>query len=180
MKRKIIFIGGIHGVGKSTLCVKISNLMKIESYSASSLIKSVSDLNFPSDKKIKGINRNQNLLISAIDKYIDPNRYCLLDGHFCLLNQNGEVTNVPIATFANLSPAAILVLTNDPKIIYSQIKDRDNNEMEIENISSFQEKELEQSKLVSQFLNIPWLSENPTEGVSNIHSFINDIIEADS
>jgi len=90
MTRKIIFIGGIHGVGKSTLRKKITNVMDIQSYSASSLIKSVSDLNFPSDKKIKGINKNQDLLIDAVDKYIDPNRYCLLDGHFCLLNQNGD------------------------------------------------------------------------------------------
>lgn len=182
MTRKIIFIGGIHGVGKSTLCAKISDSLKIKSYSASSLIKSVSDLNFPSDKKITGINKNQDLLITAIDKYIDPNSCCLLDGHFCLLNQHGEVTDIPKTTFTNLSPAAILVLTNDPKNIYSQIKNRDGNEMEmeIENIFSFQEKELEQSKLVSQMLNIPWLSENPAKETSHIQSFISDIVGADS
>ncbi len=179
MTRKIIFIGGIHGVGKSTLCAEISNFMGIQSYSASSLIKSVSDTNFPSDKKTKGINNNQSLLIDAVDKHIDPNKYCLLDGHFCLLNQNGEVTDIPIPTFTDLSPAAILVLTNDPKIIYSRIKDRDGNEMEIKNISSFQEKELEQSKLVSHFLNIPWLSENPVKGTFQIESFISSVVKDD-
>lgn len=179
MIRKIIFIGGIHGVGKSTLCTKISNSLKIKSYSASSLIKSVSDLKFPLDKKINGINRNQDLLITAVDKYIDPNSYCLLDGHFCLLNRNGEVTDIPIATFTNLSPAAILVLMNDSKKIYSQIKNRDGNEMEIGTISSFQEKEVEQSKLVSQVLNIPWLSESSVKGASQVQSFIRGIVEAD-
>ena len=115
MIRKIIFIGGIHGVGKSTVCTKISDSLKIKSYSASSLIKSVSGLTFPSDKKIKGINKNQDLLITAVDKYIDPNIYCLLDGHFCLLDQNGEITDIPIATFTNLSPSAILVLMSFPQ-----------------------------------------------------------------
>lgn len=35
----IIFIAGIHGVGKSTLCKKLSSRYNIEHYSASELIK---------------------------------------------------------------------------------------------------------------------------------------------
>ena len=180
MTRNIIFIGGIHGVGKSTLCTKISDFLDIESYSASKLIKSVSNLEFPSDKKIKGINKNQDLLITAVEEYINPDNYCLLDGHFCLLNQNGEVSDIPLTTFTNLSPAAIIVLTNEPNIIYNQIKDRDGNEMNIENITSFQDRELEHSKLVSQTLNIPWITENPVKGLPHIQSFISDMMGKNS
>ncbi len=180
MTRKIIFIGGIHGVGKSTLCAKISDHMVIKSYSASNLIKSVSNIEFPSDKKIEGINKNQDLLIYAVDKYIDPDCYCLLDGHFCLLNKDGEVSSIPMTTFSNLSPAAIIVLTNDTNIIYSQIKSRDNNEMDVKSISYFQDREIEQSKLVSQSLDIPWVSENPIKGISHIQSFVRDVIGVDS
>ncbi len=40
MKQKdIVFVGGIHGVGKSTLCSKFNNLLGISHYSASDLIK---------------------------------------------------------------------------------------------------------------------------------------------
>lgn len=180
MSRKIIFIGGIHGVGKSTLCTKISDLMDIKSYSASKLIKSVSDLEFPTDKKIKGINKNQGLLIAAVEKHIDPNNYCLLDGHFCLLNQDGKVSDIPITTFTDLSPAAIIVLTNEPDIIYTQIKDRDGNEMDIKNISLFQDREIKQAKLASQSLNIPWVTENPVKGIPRIQSFISAILGEES
>ena len=85
-----------------------------------------------------------------------------------------------ISTFSNLSPAAIIVLMNDPNIIYSQIKSRDHNEMDVKSISYFQDREIEQSKLVSQSLNIPWVSENPIKGVSHIRLFVRDVIGADS
>ena len=38
MSKKIIFIAGSYGVGKTTLCNQISKVMKIPSYSASDLI----------------------------------------------------------------------------------------------------------------------------------------------
>ncbi|MGB1188254.1 MAG: ATP-binding protein [Cycloclasticus pugetii] len=180
MTRKIIFIGGIHGVGKSTLCTKIFDLLGIKSYSASKLIQSVSNLEFPLDKKIQGINKNQDLLITAVEEHVNPNIYCLLDGHFCLLNQNGEVSDIPLTTFTELSPAATIVLTNEPGTIYTQIKDRDGTEMDIKKITAFQDRELEYSKLVSQALNIPWLTDNPVRGVSHIQSFINDVIREDT
>lgn len=38
MKRQIIFVGGIHGVGKTTLCKKIESRYNMEHFSASNLI----------------------------------------------------------------------------------------------------------------------------------------------
>ena len=38
MKRQIIFVSGVHGVGKTTLCKKIASRYKIEHFSASNLI----------------------------------------------------------------------------------------------------------------------------------------------
>ena len=177
MGRKIIFIGGVHGVGKTTLCTKICDSLNINHYSASDLIKKVSKLEFPSDKRINGIKKNQDSLITAVDMHIDPDIVCLLDGHFCLLNEYGKVTEVPITTFTDLSPLAIVVLTDKPGSIISRIKTRDDNEMNAEDISAFQERELEHSKRVSKLLDIPWLSANPIEDMSQINTFISDIVE---
>ena len=52
--------------------------------------------------------------------------------------------------------------------------------MDIKKITAFQDRELEYSKLVSQALNIPWLTDNPVRGVSHIQSFINDVIREDT
>jgi len=178
MKRKIIFIGGVHGVGKTTLCTKLCDSMNMKHYSASDLIKKISNIKFSEDKKVKGIEKNQDTLITAVNNYIDPESFCFLDGHFCLLNEHGKVIEIPIPTFTELKPAAIVVLKGNPESIFLRMKNRDGNEMDVEDISIFQEKELEYSQRISKLLEIPWFTEDPIDGTDRIKSFIKDIVEA--
>ena len=110
MKRKIIFIGGVHGVGKTSMCTKVCDVLGIEHYSASNLIKKVKRVTFPTNKHIAGIEENQDSLITAVERYISGQTVCLLDGHFCLLDERGNVVPVPISTFSSLSPIAIEVI----------------------------------------------------------------------
>ena len=96
MKHKIIFLGGVHGVGKTSLCNKMCEELSIEGYSASNLIKRVKNVKFPTNKHSEEINGNQDTLIVAVNKYIRCKTACLLDGHFCLLNEKVRAFGVVV------------------------------------------------------------------------------------
>lgn len=58
----MIFIGGIHGVGKTFFCKRIKDEMNISTYSASQLILKKKRQNFSADKFASNIEGNQSYL----------------------------------------------------------------------------------------------------------------------
>lgn len=176
MKHRIIFVGGVHGVGKTSLCNKVCEELNIGHYSASDLIKKVKNVEFPINKRIKGIEENQDSLIVAVDKCIECETVCLLDGHFCLLDSDGKVIDIPMSTFLSLSPIAIIVLNDEPNNIYSRIKDRDGEKTGIDDLAIFQENEIKYSKSVSEALEVPYLLANPFADSEIIKNFISTLI----
>ena len=176
MIRKIIFIGGIHGVGKTSLCNKLCDELSIECYSASDLIKKVKKVKFPTNKHIEGINKNQDSLIVAVDKFISCKTTCLLDGHFYLLDEKGKVVQIPMSTFSSLSPIAIIVLNDEPSRILKRIQNRDGNIFDVNDIGAFQENEIMHSKLVSGSLGVPYLLANPFAEGKAVKQFVRNLI----
>ena len=59
----MVFIGGVHGAGKTRFCQEASNLIGLPSYSASTLISDRKGMIFPASKNIQGIDENQLFLI---------------------------------------------------------------------------------------------------------------------
>lgn len=176
MKHKIIFLGGVHGVGKTSLCNKMCEELSIEGYSASNLIKRVKNVKFPTNKHSEEINGNQDTLIVAVNKYIRCKTACLLDGHFCLLNEKGVVIQIPASTFSSLSPIAIIVLSDEPSSIHKRVQNRDGNVFEVDNIAAFQEREIMYSKIVSVSLGVPYLLANPFAEEEKIKDFLRNLI----
>ena len=177
MHHKIIFIAGVHGIGKSTLCKSVCSKFHVIHHSASELITKYSHIEFQSNARVKNINRNQHALIGAINKYLDTNKEYLLDGHFCLPDQDGEITEIPLSTFRAISPMAIILLHDNPSNIYSRLKDRNREEWDLDLLSSFQEQELHYSRSVATKLDIPSLRANPFTDREIIHEFIANLLE---
>ena len=121
----MIFISGVHGVGKSYFCNLVKEATGIACFSASSLISERKEHDFPADKRVTDIDENQTHLLAAVDELRTDHGEFLLDGHFCLLNKTGEITRVPIETFTSLKPDAIILLTEKPEIIAERRKERD-------------------------------------------------------
>ena len=66
MKNDIIFIGGIHGVGKGTLCERIESELGIVHLSASEVLK-WKDFNVDSsDKRVADIDATQDRLLKNL------------------------------------------------------------------------------------------------------------------
>ena len=121
----VIFISGVHGVGKSYFCNQIKSEIGIETYTASELISAEKSEIFSENKLSKDIEDNQHYLLNAIQRLNSAVNKYLLDGHFCLLNSKGEITRINLNTFIKLNPKAIILLTEKPEVIVERRKIRD-------------------------------------------------------
>lgn len=137
----MIFISGVHGVGKSYFCNLVKKTTGIETYSASTLIAEKKQSGFAKDKLILDIDDNQQYLLLAVDEIKNAGKNFILDGHFCLLNASGDVQRIAYNTFTMLKPDAIILLTERPDVIVSRRRERDNIEVTTQSIENFQQEE---------------------------------------
>lgn len=163
----MIFISGVHGVGKSYFCEVVRDALGFDTYSASSLIAERKKAGFPSDKLIPDIDINQQYLLAAIQELNSASPLYLLDGHFCLLNAHGNITRIPTETFIALNPDAIVLLTEKPSVIVQRRRERDGVEHNENDIRRFQDEEITYSKEIAERFGIPiWIS-NGSEGLND-------------
>lgn len=152
----MIFVGGIHGVGKTFFCSKLSDILGIPHYSSSELISISKKERFGSSKETKEINRNQGFLFNALDSLNLKGKNFVLDGHFCLLSKDDMITKIPLDTFYKLSPGSVVLLKGSPELVAQRLFNRDRREYNPEFLGQFQNEELTYAKTVSTLLNIPF------------------------
>lgn len=174
--KNIIFIGGIHGVGKTTLSKKISEELSLKRYSASELIARLRSENVTIDKRVNNVAENQNLLLEAIKKYLNAEEYYLLDGHFCLLNSFGKITRIGIDTFRDLGLNSIMVLVDEGAEILKRLTARDNIKYDLTLLKEFQEEEISYAKEVAKDIGIEYKIINVKSNTNEMLTFIKNII----
>ena len=145
----MIFISGVHGVGKSYFCDMVKAATGIESYSASTLITQKKHSGFAKDKLIPDIDDNQQYLLQAVNELKGSGQNFILDGHFCLLNATGDITRIPYDTFTSLKPDAIILLTEKSEVIAARRRERDGIGASIQEIEAFQQEECAYAKEVA-------------------------------
>lgn len=151
----MIFISGVHGVGKSYFCNIVKERTGIESYSASKLITERKRQGFPASKLIPDIDENQQYLLDAVAELRSSGKEFIIDGHFCLLNEEGSITRIGLDTFTTLNPDAIILLTEEPEIIARRRKGRDGIDHPVKEIRAFQDEERLYAEEVSKLLGVP-------------------------
>lgn len=157
MFQNIIFLGGIHGVGKGTLCSKVKKVLEIEHLSASELLK-WAEVNADSKNKlVADIPSMQDRLILGLHQRVEQNRKYLLDGHFCLFDSQGKVEHVPFDTFSKIDPILISVLIAEPEAIVQRLTERDRKAYDLQLIRQMQEEEITYGKWVADQLKKPFL-----------------------
>ena len=155
MNKGIIFIGGVHGVGKGTLCKRLASDLKITHLSASEVLK-WSDFNTDSsNKQVADIAATQDRLLMNLGKLIQPNETYLLDGHFCLLNKGGKIEKVPNEVFVGINPKKIVVICENPEIICEHLFQRDGKNYDVSQIKQMQIIEREHAQHIAELLRIP-------------------------
>lgn len=159
----IAFIGGIHGVGKSTICQHICSNLNFEYFSASELIKWAEINEDPKNKLVQNIPETQNRLIVGLKNIVQKNKNYLLDGHYCLLNSNNEVVKVPLDTFKRINPFSLSLILGDISEIKQRLESRDNKPYDYHLLENLQSEELSYAKYVSKVLGISLNVGMPTD-----------------
>jgi adenylate kinase len=159
----IIFIGGIHGVGKTDFSAKASKALDIPCLSASKLIADQRNAPAAINKRVQSVEKNQNALITAIESQNIRGKNFLLDGHFCVFDSTDFVKKVPFGTFRTLAPVAIIVLHDDVDRIRERLQKRDKRTFSTELLNRLQETELEYANEVCNLLKIPMCQARTSE-----------------
>lgn len=105
-----IFVAGTYGVGKSTLCNKLSTALKIPDFSAGDLISAVNGETYGANKVVRDKDANQNILASQVKQLLKSTPNIILAGHFCIFDINGNVDTLPSRVFYDLEIETILLL----------------------------------------------------------------------
>ena len=119
---RIIFIGGIHGVGKGRICQELCEDETIQYLSASKLIKWEQVSPDVKNKKVTDIPDTQRRLINALKLICQSGKTYLLDGHNCLLDSNSTVNKIVKEVFSVISPDFLLVVSEEPEVVIQRLK----------------------------------------------------------
>jgi len=160
---KILFVGGIHGVGKSGLSNVATKELGIPRLSASELITQQTKAPAALNKRVQDVEKNQDALIAAIESISIKNPKFLLDGHFCVFDSSDTVRRIPLETFKTLGPIAVIVFFDDIDLIQERIRVRDGKVIRAELLDSLQQAEVNHAKEVCSVLKIPICLVRPTE-----------------
>lgn len=150
----ILFIAGVHGVGKTTFCRCLEKSIEAETISASEIIKNKTKIN--KDKSVKDIDGNQDILVGGLSELGIKNSYIILDGHFCLLDKQRQINFVPTSTFRALNIFGIILLKCDPVQIYKRLTGRDGRgRWDPDILGEMQSEEGNRARVVADMLNVP-------------------------
>lgn len=176
--KKIIFLAGIYGVGKSTICNQIFDKLKIRFYSASKLISEENMECYGENKLVKNSDRNQDILINQVRKIKES--VFILDGHFCIQDKNDEIIILNDYIYKLLNISEIILIYADSKLVYKNLLKRDNKEYSLAFIEKLMMYEERQAEIVSKKYNIPlWKIELKynSNDLDNINSIISNIVK---
>lgn len=167
---KMIFLGGIHGSGKSYLCSEIYENTKTPFYTASELISNFKKTSFRSSKLTKNIDDNQQILVKCVEQISDPQ--FILDGHLCLLNETKQICKINKNIIQRLKPSLILIKTSSPDVIQRRLMERDNQDYHTDFINKFQNSELNYAKELASNLTVPMIEITDSSSLEQVYEII--------
>lgn len=158
MERKIILLSGVHGVGKGYFLKK--NFAQGEGVTileASQLIGRRKKADDAGHKKVKDISDNQRILLEELES----ERYqimgdIILDGHLCMLKEDGSIERIAETFFKEASINGIVLLQDEVENIVKRQMERDGSKLPSDIIKDIQEEELKYCEILFLKHNIPY------------------------
>lgn len=152
---KTIFVGGVHGVGKSTCCRQVAKSHGWLHLTASEVIRRQrADAIAKVGKLVSNMDANQDLLLRGIEEHrsSSSSSSILLDGHFALRVGDGSIQRLPASVFAALQLDGITCFFDDPAAIAERLRERDQQDVSEEDVAALQQEELMHAQEVAKAL----------------------------
>ena len=168
----VIFVCGVHGIGKTTFCQRLAKSLNIPHFSASTLIRdkasyAVSEKS--GDKQVKEIDANQVILLAAVREKIAEMGRIILDGHVTLIDKAGSYQKLPIALFRDLGVSTIILLEIPAPESARRLTERDGMAPSLDFIAEHQKVEKEHAQELADKINVRlYISNGENEQLQNI------------
>ena len=150
-----IFVAGVYGVGKNTICEQLSSDLKIPFFSAGDLISKVNGEKYGANKAVSDKDKNQDILATEVQALLSHHTQILLAGHFCIFNSQCEIEPLPISMFEKLSITELLLLEADTDSIIRHLSSRDKREYTFQQIADLKKCEHDFAACVASLLGCP-------------------------
>lgn len=147
-----LFLGGIYGVGKSTLGKSLSKRQGLPFFSAGDLISQVNGETYGINKVVADKMTNQDILAMQIERLLEHHDQILLAGHFCIVNKQGTVDPLPKEAFKKLHIDKIILLEAEETQIIDNLQMRDAKTYSPELVSALMQTEHEMAYDISKNL----------------------------
>lgn len=149
MSKGCIFVGGVHGSGKTELCKKIQEKIECVYLSASQLLRWSKK-----EKNVENVQENQKILKELLKKEMQDDKLYLIDGHFALWNNEYKCEKVPLTFFEGLNIKCILLVVENEDVIEKRLFVRNEINVLSENIISISMVEKNYSQFVAEKLGV--------------------------
>jgi adenylate kinase len=158
-----IFVGGVHGAGKTTFSKELARLLQASHVTAGGLIRenaSASDRVTVAvgGKSVPDVEANQLLLLRGLELYrarIGPGPV-LLDGHFVLLDATGAIAEIPLVVYEAIAPVAVLLVEADAGTIHGRLLERDGEAPSMTTLTKLTVRERAHAEFVCASLGVPF------------------------
>lgn len=123
----VVFLAGVHGVGKTFLGKPAAESLGFQYATASSLIRSELDdkQNWTENKRTKNVDNNQEALVASVSRIIKANKSVLiLDGHFVLRSEHGDLVSLSPDLFKRLGVTSVILLEAPASIVAERLAAR--------------------------------------------------------
>lgn len=155
----VVFVGGVHGVGKTTSCAQVAQLAGCLHVTASEIIRRERGQAIASaGKLVADVDGNQRLLIRGFHRMRQKAGATpiLLDGHFAMRDGLGEIQSVSVDVFRSLGIDRVVCLVDEPSAIAARIRQRDGMAPADREIADLQDAESRHARLVATALDVPF------------------------
>jgi len=132
----VIFVAGVYGVGKSTLCQNLSVELEMPAFSAGDLISAVNGEIYGVNKNVTNKFINQDILSQVVHNQLQVNSQILLAGHFCIFDREYKVDCLPESIFEYVDMESILLLEADINRIIENLSKRDKKNYTYDQLSA--------------------------------------------